>query len=152
MKARVILVSFFTLCGLTSFAQEVIATAGGSVESEDMSISYTIGEPITETFSSADYVLIQGMQQPIVVKKLSTGLEDIGISASVYPNPTAQLVCIEASIYNGTIFKLTSSDGRVLQEGTLTEKVELDLNNYAAGNYFITLGNNNARQYQIVKK
>ncbi len=54
----------FMLFCLQVFSQEVIATAGGYYEGENFSVSWTLGEPVTETFTGADVILTQGFQQP----------------------------------------------------------------------------------------
>jgi len=60
---------FFILIALAflSFqtkAQQVIAAAGGYYEGENISLSWTLGEPVTETFSAGGAILTQGFQQP----------------------------------------------------------------------------------------
>lgn len=49
---------------LQNIAQEVISTAGGEYQGNNVSLSYTIGEPVIETFSGGNIVLSQGFQQP----------------------------------------------------------------------------------------
>jgi len=49
---------------LSSNAQQVIASAGGYYEGDNISISWTLGEPVIETFEGADIILTQGFQQP----------------------------------------------------------------------------------------
>lgn len=45
-------------------AQQVIASAGGYFENDNISLSWTVGEPVTETFAGVDLILTQGFQQP----------------------------------------------------------------------------------------
>jgi hypothetical protein len=45
-------------------AQQVVATAGGYYEGETLSLSFTVGEPVIETFAYGDLILTQGFQQP----------------------------------------------------------------------------------------
>jgi len=45
-------------------AQQVIASAGGYFQSENLSLSFTLGEPVIETFQNAELTLTQGFQQP----------------------------------------------------------------------------------------
>ncbi len=47
-----------------SSAQQVIATGGGYYQTENIAMSFTIGEPVTETFIGGDVILTQGFQQP----------------------------------------------------------------------------------------
>lgn len=45
-------------------AQQVIASSGGHYQDENISLSWTVGEPVIETFSGGNVVLTQGFQQP----------------------------------------------------------------------------------------
>lgn len=45
-------------------AQQVVASAGGYYEGENISLSWTVGEPVIETFSGTNVILTQGFQQP----------------------------------------------------------------------------------------
>lgn len=47
-----------------SNAQQVIATSGGYYENENISLSWTVGEPVIETFTGSEVILTQGFQQP----------------------------------------------------------------------------------------
>ena len=49
---------------LNTFAQQIIATSGGYFEGENISMSWTLGEPVIETFAGEDIILTQGFQQP----------------------------------------------------------------------------------------
>jgi len=44
--------------------QEVVASAGGYFENDDISMSWTVGETVIQTFSGTDIILTQGFQQP----------------------------------------------------------------------------------------
>jgi len=54
----------FTACVFNANAQQVIASSGAYYESENLSLSWTLGEPVIETFSNGDLTLTQGFQQP----------------------------------------------------------------------------------------
>jgi hypothetical protein len=54
----------FAMIAANAEAQQVITTSGGHFENENISLSFTIGEPVIETFTSANVTLTQGFQQP----------------------------------------------------------------------------------------
>jgi hypothetical protein len=62
-KTLLLLIVAFVLSA-NVHTQEVIASAGGYFENEDISISWTIGETVTETFIGNDIIFTQGFQQP----------------------------------------------------------------------------------------
>jgi hypothetical protein len=66
-QMKIIRLTFIIAFALFSFqakAQQVIATSGGYFEGENLSLSWTLGEPVTETFSNGGVILTQGFQQP----------------------------------------------------------------------------------------
>jgi len=48
-------------------AQQVIASSGGFYEGENINLSWTLGEPVIETFSGGGVILTQGFQQPYML-------------------------------------------------------------------------------------
>ncbi len=54
----------FAVLSIHAKAQQVIASAGGYYEGNNISLSWTLGEPVTETFSNGGVILTQGFQQP----------------------------------------------------------------------------------------
>lgn len=67
---------------------EVLASDGGYSTAAGVSLSWTLGETISETYTAGPNTLTQGFQQPEI---LITGIEDnnAGVSVAVYPNPSA---------------------------------------------------------------
>jgi hypothetical protein len=47
-----------------SNAQQVVATGGTYYQIENIALSFTIGESVTETSSGGNVILTQGFQQP----------------------------------------------------------------------------------------
>jgi hypothetical protein len=54
----------FALIAFKGKTQQVISASGGHFENENISMSWTVGEPVIETFADADFILTQGFQQP----------------------------------------------------------------------------------------
>jgi len=54
----------FAACLCQAKAQEIIATSGGYYEGQSLSMSWTVGEAVIETFNSGELILTQGFQQP----------------------------------------------------------------------------------------
>ena len=95
MKKYLILICtfpFFFFAKSQSASPQVIATAGDYFVGTNMSLSWTLGELITETVTDGTYTLTQGFQQPHYnissieePKNNNNPLGDINI----YPNPVA---------------------------------------------------------------
>jgi len=150
MKRLLIIINTLVL-GFYANAQEVVASGGGTAVGEDVTISYTIGETVTETFTNDDYILSQGFQQGIVINKVEI-VNVPSIEVNVFPNPTANEVFIESSEYKNNPFKLVSINGSIINSGTLNEKTALDLSNIAKGSYILTVEDEDALiQFEIIK-
>jgi len=60
----ILIILAFAFLSFQVKAQQVIASSGGYYEGETVSLSWTLGEPVTETFSGGGVILTQGFQQP----------------------------------------------------------------------------------------
>ncbi|MFU8843753.1 MAG: hypothetical protein ACNA7V_08100 [Bacteroidales bacterium] len=58
---------FFDISGQT-LTPEVISSSGGYFESTNASVSWTLGETVTETFTGTSFILTQGFQQPLGIQ------------------------------------------------------------------------------------
>ena len=100
MKLKQLTISFaFLLVTSTSglLAQEVIATSGDFHESDNGSLSWTLGEIAIETHSNTNNIITQGFQQ---TKLTITSIDEMrkeGISVNIYPNPTSEVISIEVN-------------------------------------------------------
>lgn len=77
-----------TVASFNSKAQQVIASAGGYFEGQNVSLSWTVGEAITETFTGSDLILTQGFQQPFnfyLIQMLNIPAGWSGVSSFVDP-------------------------------------------------------------------
>ncbi len=83
-----VLLSIFFCLALDGKSQQVIASAGGYYEGQNIQMSWTVGEPITETFAAADLILTQGFQQPFnffLTQMLNIPAGWSGVSSFVEP-------------------------------------------------------------------
>ena len=139
------LVLFSLLTTLAISAQEVISAQGDSYTNANGSIDFTIGEVITNTGSNASGTITQGFHQTswsvVSVEKHAPDYE-----ATVYPNPTEDILNIRANAFVGVIYTLYDAQGKLILQGKLSaELTSLEVNQLAAGSYSLTL--NNATQY-----
>jgi hypothetical protein len=82
-----------TNCFAQQLSSQVLLPAAGEASSGQINYSQSIGETAVEIFSTSDYVLTQGFQQP--------GIADpdekphVGTGVEVYPNPAKDFVRIK---------------------------------------------------------
>jgi hypothetical protein len=152
------------LLGITiSYAQsvkpEVIATAGDYFKNSNYSMSWTLGECITETYSSANNKLTQGFQQSnytiTAVNQLAIG----AVAVKAFPNPTTDLITVSIEITNCSqneySIELFDLQGKQLIGETMEEKSkQLDMTGFANGTYFLKVsdrGKNILQNFKILK-
>lgn len=88
-KIKLLLICFALAILLQPLAgQQVISSAGSYFENENLSVSFTIGEPVIATFQNNDIILTQGFQQPydfFLTQLLNIPAGWSGISSYVEP-------------------------------------------------------------------
>lgn len=137
------LFSFFVVSSAQSVSPDVIASAGDFYSNASGSISWTLGEPMGETYTSANNILTQGFQQPW---DFGTSVATQSpVNADLFPNPTNDLVNIQfGNNSNGTyVIEVCNTLGQVLTTTQYTAspsaRTTVSLFNYSDGIYFITV-------------
>lgn len=138
-------------------AQEVVASGGNYYETGQISISWTLGETVIETFGSSDLILTQGFQQPVLT--VSTYIEDPGLDfqISAFPNPTREHVNISTDLSDADnlIYRVYDMQGRFIisdrLEGAQTRVV---FDDFHPGAYFIRIIRNDkpVKIFKIIKQ
>ncbi len=139
-----------------SLSPEVIASAGEHFTNGAAQISWTLGEPVIETFDgSGTAVLTQGFHQTNLMI-VAVHNPASAFRVQVFPNPTAGMVSIEAQeTAVPLLLELSDATGRILlQQRELLQLHTLDLSTYPAGMYQLRLRakDQNAMQtFKIIK-
>ncbi|MBE0654801.1 MAG: hypothetical protein IH594_13445, partial [Bacteroidales bacterium] len=92
---KIVLFSVAMLIGLAISAQQVVSSGGGSKSATGVQISWTLGEPVIETFSSGSTILTQGFHQSKLSATPVTDLLFPEMELTVFPNPTQDYVIIQ---------------------------------------------------------
>lgn len=104
------------------FAQEisssVVATAGKSVETSDLKVSWTVGELAVETIGEPGVtpILTQGFQQGYFEITSVGDLIDNDFKIKIYPNPVIDFVWIEVETQKSknAVVEIYSMDGKLV--------------------------------------
>ena len=125
--------------------RQVIGATGGWATSANMQASYTVGEAVITTVSSATVVLTQGFQQNDAP---ALGIINIksGLSVNAYPNPASQSVTLDFKVDKPVQFDVSLID-QLSRELAPQQTLDLNTNTLqtislsgmAAGQYFIRL-------------
>jgi hypothetical protein len=114
--------------------QQVVATAGGYYDNVTGSLSWTLGEIATETFSNGGYILTQGFQQPL------TGIVITGIDLDL-------LLFLEGPYTGFEIATGLNSAGLI----PLTQPYNQSPWNYAGGETVGTIPNSDVVDWILVE-
>lgn len=140
-----------------SFGLDVIGSAGTFAESSSGSMSWTIGEVITNTYSSSSGFFTQGFHQPDNTRRISI-TNDPQQNIFVYPNPIIDKVTIDFSYTFGNhVLEIVDMQGQLLRKEAITEdqmQLTLSLLEFANGVYFLNIinkGSNTRNSFKIHK-
>jgi len=156
------MVLFGFLFPVTAQQQSLLSTAGGFYQNSEINVSWSLGEPVTETFSKESYTFTQGFQQ--------SKLEPVGViepkivstlTIEVFPNPTQGLVFVK--LYSELIppeslpnrYTLYDIRGKLLAEEPIKEpQFPIDLNRFIGAVYYLRLFNSerNTQTTVIIQK
>ncbi len=151
---------FLSLCLIASISmaqsleRQVIGTAGDYVENGDISLSYTIGEPVIETAITGSIILTQGFQQPDA-SRTASGVAETGVEVNynIYPNPATDMLNVQLTsnekvdliveLYDMGGKKNMLKTSKFSVEGTSTQ--QFDVAHLAAAQYMLVLNDVNGQ-------
>lgn len=133
--------AFFLLSTSSCFSQEVVASDGDYFTGAQGSLSWTIGEAITETFSNGSGILTQGFQQ----KQDYLGLNTPPTSAQIHVFPNPFIDELQLEIEGATQFiqvRLFDLRGRLVFENSYSPAngasiLQLQLSSLLSGSYHL---------------
>jgi hypothetical protein len=136
-KNKLVLFSFFVSIAVT--AQEVISTQGESYSNTSANIDFTIGEVIIDTGTDGSHYLTQGFHQ---TNWNFLGVEDFApdYEASIFPNPTSDILNIKSSSFENVTYTLYDAQGKLVLQSTLAAEVTpIQVSHLAPGSYSLQL-------------
>ncbi len=124
-----------------SVTPELYTTSGGSGSSSEASVTWSIGEPVTETAVGTSARLTQGFNQPRFNFTIGTIENEADAGISVYPNPSADLIVVEAhDPLAGCMAIFLDMDGRRVLVSRLTDqRSTIDISSLVPANYILDL-------------
>ena len=139
-----LLATFFLISSYLS-SQQTVTTNGGNIESDQVSLSYTIGQLKVNTIDKVDSSIleldfIQGVQYAIDVFDCR---DYNNIKISVFPNPTSSIVNISMeNIEDKLSLIVYDVAGRKIYDHSFSEKdFSIDFSSYSEGIYILSFYN-----------
>lgn len=155
-------ISALMLFSLSLSAQEAALSAGGEMNNNAASVSYSIGQsfylPIVGNFSQ---IALQGVQQPYEWFEIETSLPQAraGVSIRLFPNPSTDWVYVEQTEglnknYQGRLY---DGLGKIIKEMKIRSPKEMiSVGQLPDGLYYLKIIDENApsqfQTFKIVKK
>ena len=150
-KNTIVLFSLFATLSVS--AQEVVATQGDSYTNGDVSMDFTIGEVIINTGTDGSTDITQGLHQ---TNWTITALDSYSATyeATVFPNPTAEVLNIQTSHFENVKYTLYDAKGLLVKHGNISgEETPIQVSELASGSYSLILndGTQNLKTFKLVK-
>jgi len=146
----------FMLCCTSVYSQQVISTAGANSQTASGGISYTIGECVTETFTTSGATLTQGIQQTIITVTGINTIINLGYSITAFPNPATDFVILRVSDnkFEGLHYVLYDLNGKAIaikQIESAETLIPFSEYNYASYILKVINGHQGVMTFKIIK-
>jgi hypothetical protein len=139
--------------GNPTLKPDVVTTTGGYYANSAGSLSWTMGEPISETVSDSNNTLTQGFQQgSYFVVSVVDELAKPSINISVYPNPVTSLLNIKSNSSDPLRAELVDLQGRTVYEQVFENgQGQIDISNRSDAMYILGVYDNNGNRIKVFK-
>jgi hypothetical protein len=132
---------------------DVVTTSGGYYANSAGSLSWTLGEPISETVSDTSNTLTQGFQQgSYSVITVVNELTQPSIEIFVYPNPVSSLLNIRSDSSDPFRSVILDLQGNLVNEQSFeTGQGQIDLRNLSDAIYLIEVFDMDGSRIKVFK-
>ena len=121
---------------------EVVSAGGGFIVKDNVSVSYTIGEPVAGTVAKGDLIVVHGFQQGYLA--VTTDINQLAVKdvdVKVYPNPVNTVMYVELSNIEaaGCVVKCFDMAGQLIKESEFGDdsRLSFDMSGLPQGAYFV---------------
>ena len=160
IKLRILTVLLLTL-GITGLhAQETISSGGGNASGSGGSVSYSIGQVLSDYQTGVNGSLSQGVQQPYEIW-IMNGLEefaDITLDYRAYPNPATDFILLKVDNNNIPLSTLTlfmyDLNGKLIKSLKVNDiETIIHMENYKPAVYYLKViqGSKEVKTFKIIK-
>jgi hypothetical protein len=125
---KLIFVLFVSFTYLNISSQQLISTSGDYFKTKDYTISWSIGEIVTD-YSER---VTQGMQQPLIERDVN--IKTVEQKVKVYPNPVKGILTIETK----NRFSITDIEGTIIYSG---KENKVNMSDNKSGIYILKVNN-----------
>ena len=158
-KRRTLSVLFCLGIGLATVnAQESSVASGGDASGVGGTVSYSVGQVVYTTNSSASGTISQGVQQPYEIL-IVTGINeavDVTMNLTAYPNPTTDFLILKISDYDlkNVSYQFYDINGKLIENKKINDsETNIVMDKLASSTYFLKVSNGNTelKSFKIIK-
>ena len=147
----------FFLTSLIGHSQVSFNSCGGEIAQQSVGfVSYSVGQLDYLSFSSLDVIVSAGVQQPYAsIAEETIVLSDSKVPNSAFtvmPNPTKDNVVVSFFLEGEYQYVLTDVNGKLFEEGRLTNGMILSLQDYLSGTYLLQVISAKDNKISMLKK
>ena len=140
-----------------SHAQEAVVSGGGYFKQSNASISWSLGEIMTETFRSENVILTQGFQQSQLTITSVEEHPELAFKIDAFPNPVREYVNlkIDADNFDNLDYQLYDMKGFLIKHKKIDSEItHISLADQKPAIYIlrITEGNKVLKTFRIIKQ
>ncbi|HTA82689.1 MAG TPA: T9SS type A sorting domain-containing protein [Bacteroidia bacterium] len=131
---------------------DVVITTGGYYSNSAGSISWTMGEPISETFSDGINTVTQGFQQGSYSLVSVSEVDQPDVNITVYPNPFVSTLNIKGDGTDPIRIEAIDLQGNLISNQSFENgQGQMDLGNLPEAIYLLRVYDNNGKQLKVFK-
>jgi hypothetical protein len=122
--------------------QQVISSAGGSATGTGIQLSWTVGEPVIETFTGSSAILTQGFHQSKLTITAIDPAVYTDLELSVFPNPvsTSLQLQIKGDLLQKLSYQLYNMEGKTIFSKKVDASPEMiNMELYTSGTYLLKI-------------
>lgn len=139
--------------GTGTLKPDVVTTTGGYYANSTGSLSWTMGEPISETVTDTSNTLTQGFQQGAYsVVSVVDELAQPTINISVYPNPVNSLLNIKSDSNDPFRAEVIDLQGNIVYEQAFENgQGQIDLSSFSDTMYLLGVYDKDGNRIKVFK-
>jgi hypothetical protein len=138
--------------GTGTLKPDVVTTTGGYYANSAGSLSWTLGEPISETFSDTGNTLTQGFQQGSYSIVSVDEVDQPTINITVYPNPVTTLLNIKSDSSDTFRAELIDLQGNKISDQSFENgQGQVDLSTLPEAIYLLEVFDKNGNRIKVFK-
>lgn len=135
-------------------AQEVISTSGDFHSASTGSITWTIGEVLTETYATGLNYLTQGFNQSQLSATAIEELPGLDLLIEAFPNPTSDYLILQTDQIYPCEYQVFNLLGELVTEGKMIDRqTKIDFRDFVPATYILKIREKDLaiKQFKIVK-